>query len=134
MGAGFVRDAALVDGPAAHVIDRVLAAYLPNVLAGLPPWMRAEVEAAKTAIRAAALAYEALPVAAAGRPEVITPEADQGWMCVGGAADVLGVSRRRVRQLAASGELGARKVGPVWQLDRSVVLAERRRREANSGE
>lgn len=128
----YVREGAVVDGFAAHVLDRLLARYLPAVLAGLPAWARAEVEATRDEIRRAARAYESLPVAAVGSAELPPGEVAPQWtpgdegMSTGAAADFLGVSSRRARQLAAAG-LG-RKVGGVWVLDRSSVLAERDRR------
>ncbi|WP_405924743.1 helix-turn-helix domain-containing protein [Streptomyces sp. NBC_00035] len=124
---------ALVDGVTAHVLDKVLASpHVSEVLRSLPPWMRDEVEAGRRAIRRAAREYEQLGVAAAeGRAETEIPEvaAPLGHeITTGEAAALLGLSERRVRQLAGDG-MGQLR-GGRWVLDRSAVLAYAERRRA----
>jgi hypothetical protein len=103
------------------------------VLDSLPPWLRAEVDATARAIRRAAADYEALPVSPERSDE--TPlgeigarsERDHGdGLDVGQAALLLGVSPRRVQQLAAGGM--GRKAGRAWLLDPTVVREYGRRR------
>ncbi|WP_326583333.1 helix-turn-helix domain-containing protein [Streptomyces sp. NBC_00481] len=124
---------ALVDGVTAHVLDKVLASpNVAEVLCSLPPWMRAEVEAGRRAIRRAAREYEQLAVAAVEGsaetevPDVGAPLGHEITTCE--AAALLDVTERRVRQLAAGG-MGQRR-GGRWVLDRSAVLAYAERRRA----
>jgi hypothetical protein len=131
-GPRYVESAALVDGFAAHVVDRLLARYLPRLLESTPftAEQRAEIEAARTAVRAAAEAWERRPVAdvadiAAG--DFTAPSPPDELTAVQ-AADLLGVSVRHARRLAASGM--GRQVAGVWLLDRSALVAYRGRRSA----
>jgi hypothetical protein len=116
----YVASAALVSGPAAHVIDRLLARYLPSLL--LPTWLIAEVESTRAAIRLAAREYEALPVAASGTAATAVAEIEPALPCEISTADasgLLGLSERRTRQL---GPLLGRRVGRAWLFDRDAVL------------
>jgi hypothetical protein len=117
---------------ALRVVDRHLARTLAPVLWSLPLWLRQAVEEYQAEIRLGAQIYESLPVAAGGNSETPDAEMPPSWMEteVGTreAAELLGVSARRARQLAAGG-LG-RKVGSVWVLDRALVVAEATRRRA----
>jgi hypothetical protein len=111
---------ALVAGASAHVIDRLLARYLPNLL--LPSWLLAEVESTKAAIRRAALEYEARPIADNGIAEtsIAAIEAPSPHeLCTADAAATLGLSERRARQL---GPVLGRRVGRSWVFDRAAVL------------
>lgn len=128
---GYVRGA-LVQGVSAHVLDRILAQ--PNVSRflrdALPPWMQPELEETRRAIGRAAREFEALPVAVGGSGETEVPEVEAPLgheITTGEAATLLGLSPRRVRQLAGGGM--GRLRGGRWVLDRSAVLAyaERRR-------
>lgn len=122
---GYLREAAVIEGVAAHVLDRVLAS--PNVaqaLSGLPAWMQPELKAARHAIHQAAREYVARPVAANGSAETAVAEVERSWPDEIGtleASALLGVTPRRVRQLAAGG-LG-RQVGGRWLIDRTAVEA-----------
>jgi hypothetical protein len=130
----YVREAVLIEGAAAHVLDRLLARYLPGVIESLPPWLRDEVLSARDGIRRAAVAYEARPVAVDGSAETDDSETSPSWseqITSGAAATILGVTERRVRQLGAAG-LG-RKVGRAWVFDRAVVQAERAHRKEAAG-
>lgn len=130
---GYV-EGALVHGASAHILDRVLTS--PNVAEALrrqlmPSQTRLEWEAARRAIRRAALAYEALPFAedgsaAARLAEVGPPSLHE--ITTDEASALLGVGERRVRQLAAQGM--GRRAGGRWLLDRSAVLAEVERRRS----
>lgn len=124
----YLTEVAIVRGVSAHVIDRVLSA--PNtakVLDGLPGWLRLELDATRAAIHRAAEAYEAGPVADLGSSATPTAAVDASSphdeISTGEAAVILGLRERRVRQLAGGGM--GRKVGHVWLLDRSAVLAYR---------
>lgn len=130
----FVESAALLSGPAALVVSRVL--HSPNVvtvLADLPRWLqryRSEIHAAVEAVHRAARAYES-GVAALEREDVVVSGAvrahsDQHWT-TRQAADHLRLSRRRVQELA-SAELGGRKVGRQWLFDEVVVREYQRHR------
>ncbi|MFF7842841.1 helix-turn-helix domain-containing protein [Streptomyces ossamyceticus] len=127
---GYVRGA-LVQGVSAHVLARVLASpNVEQVLRSLPLWMQPELEETRRAIRRAAREFEALPVAVDGSGETEVPEAEAPLgheITTGEAAALLGLTDRRVRQLAKGG-MGQLR-GGRWVLDRSAVLAyaERRR-------
>lgn len=131
---GFIESAAVLSGPAALVVSRVLSS--PNVvkvLSGLPPWLapyRSEISAAVQAIHRAAKAFETAATAP-GRDTAtvvgaVTLDSNSEWT-VRKAADYLGLSRRRVQELA--GQLGGRRVGRLWILDEVTVreLARQRR-------
>lgn len=115
---------AVVDGVAAHLLDQLL--NLPDVrrrLADLPPWMRVELDAAARAIGQAAADHRARRGAATGSPELLDPVTATGstvddLIGVDQAAALLGVSARRVRQLAPA--LGV-KNGGRWWLARPLV-------------
>lgn len=130
-GPGYV-EGALVHGVSAHVLDRVLASpNVAHVLDALPSWMRPELEATRRAIRRAARAYEAQPVAAVGSAEVACVEVGPALpheITTHEASGLLGLTERRVRQLAAGG-MGHRR-GSRWLLDRSAVLAYAKRRRS----
>lgn len=126
-------EGALITGPSAHVLDRILAS--PNVvrmlaMVQMPAEARAEVDAARRAIRRAAQAFEAASTAVDGTTETslaeIAPLSSHEFDTHEAAA-LLGVGERRVRQLAAGGM--GRRAGGRWLLDRTAVLAyaERRR-------
>jgi hypothetical protein len=116
---------ALVSGASAHVLDRVLRSpSVRRVLGNLPPFLRAEVEATARAIHMPAEVYEALPVSSERSGETAICETAACWTPQEGvstrqAAELLGVSRRSVQQLAAAG-LG-RWVAGRWQLDETAV-------------
>jgi hypothetical protein len=133
----FVESAALVDGFAAHVIDRVLARYLPRLLESTPftAEQRAELEAARAAIRTAAQRWEQRPIpapmSAGGHADIVSGDiaaCSPEELTAAQVAELLGVSIRHARRLAASGM--GRQVAGRWLLDRSAVLAHRERRTA----
>jgi excisionase family DNA binding protein len=51
------------------------------------------------------------------------------WITTQQAAELVGYTQRRVRQLATAGEIGARKFGRDWQVNRSSLLAYVRKTE-----
>ena len=136
----YVEATALVSGASAHVLDRLLRSPdVRRLVDNLPAWMRAEVEATARAIRRAAADYEALPISLERSDETPFGEIEGrsarmgesvGWVCVEQAANLLGVTPRRVQQLAAGGM--GRRVGRVWQLDGTAVreYGQQRRRQA----
>ncbi|MFY1703933.1 hypothetical protein ACN28G_19725 [Micromonospora sp. WMMA1923] len=114
----FVRGA-LVDGVSAHLLDRLLAdARNVRLLAGLPSWMAVEFAPVREAIGRAAAEYLARAVAVAGSAETVEPvgvaaSSPDDLLTCAQAAVLLGVSERRVRQLAARG-LGSKHAGRWW--------------------
>lgn len=130
--APYVESAAVVGGPAAHVLDRIMKApRVRRIIELLPEPLRSEVAATRRAIALAAAAYEARSVVS-GRshetPGTETAPPSPGEITTREAAALLGVSERRCQQLAAGG-LG-RRVAGRWLLDKSAVLAYRDRRRA----
>lgn len=131
--AAYVEGAAIVSGLPAHVIDRILALHLSAVLGSLPfsQAQRQEIQAAKNAIHRAADRYIGLPsVAAPGNTATKIEEVAASWspdeITTAEAGELLGLTERRMRQLAACGM--GRKAGHAWLLDRSMVLAYSRNR------
>jgi len=57
----------------------------------------------------------------------------RGWLSVAQAASLLGVSPGRVRQLAASGQLPARRFGRAWVIRRADLERYRALREGVKG-
>lgn len=123
-----------VEGFAALVVDRLLAAHLPRVLGAMSAEQRREVELARREVRAAADWWLASTrvVAAGGNAEGVGAEIEAGSSVndeidVATAVRLLGCGARRVRQLAAGWEPQglARKVGQSWLLDRTAVEARR---------
>jgi excisionase family DNA binding protein len=121
-------EGALVTGHAAHVMDRILRS--PNVaavLTNLPQPLRSEVLATASAISRAARAWERLPLSPERSDETPLGEiealsvARSELLTTKQVAEQLGVSSRRVQQLAAGG-LGS-FVGRQWLFDQDVVRA-----------
>ena len=50
-------------------------------------------------------------------------ESNDAWISVAEAAEILGVHRNRVLQLAARGEIEGHKIGHRWNIDRASVEA-----------
>lgn len=129
---------ARVSGLGAHVAGRpafVLLALLGDVstsgrLGSLPPEVRAETLEVLDNIRGAAAMWtqsrkedrDADNFPGAGEDPAHPLES---FLTTGQAADALGVSERRVRQLADAGTLAGRKLGRQWQLDPESVQARR---------
>lgn len=120
-----------VAGGPAYVLATILeGANVPGRIFGLPPELRAETLRTLDDIRGAASVWDQ------GRREGQAPEVDthndespshppESFLTTAQAADVLGVSERRVRQLADAGTLAGRKLGRQWQLDPESVQARR---------
>ena len=135
------RGAHLV-GFSAYAVDRLLRALLtdpatwravtdplsPRQRQALTRALRAIYEAADewlTLEESAAGGNAATPVGQAEAASIRDDEIDTAE-----AAELLGLRERRVRDLAAAGVLGARRVGGSWRYSRAAVLAfaaERRR-------
>lgn len=141
----FITAAAVITGPGAVGVGYLLAyAQRRGGLAGLPEEVYAATMAAAQAIDLASRAYtrrvadvgsrngssatpSGAPAARSGHDEgaeVMTGAGD--YLPVSAAADLLGVSARRARDLA-SGGLGT-KVGGRWLLTRELVEREAARR------
>jgi hypothetical protein len=124
----YVESAALVSGHAAVLLNRILSA--PLVAKPLDRLADPEMDALRLAVRRAAKAYTH---ASTGQRSGETPDDSAGpqWgqeISTDEAARMLGVSRRRVQQLAEGGM--GRRVAGRWRLDSTAVLAyrdERRR-------
>jgi len=126
-GGAFVpAGAAVIHGPAAWVIARILAA--PNVrtlLLNLPAgWLRpyaGEIADAVAAVHRAAAAWDtAAPISPTRNDETAPDEIEppSAWS-VSTAAAYLGLTERRVQQLAE--QLGGRRIGRTWALDPAAV-------------
>lgn len=122
-------EGALVYGFGAHVVDRLLARYLPSLLAStrLSAEQRQEVEETRAAIARAADTYLAWPISAGGSAETpvaaVEGRSSREEITTAEAAALLGVTERRARQLAEGGM--GRKIGRVWVLDLAAVVAYR---------
>jgi hypothetical protein len=135
---GALRVRALVAGYSARVVARILdSPHVANLVSNLRPELRAELHATTDAIRRAAADFDLAEQGrfAHAKPlgyEVSGAQAGSVGMGTGAAArdgyrcrcGLLGVSRRRVQQLAAAG-LGV-KVDGRWVLDRAAIEAYRR--------
>jgi hypothetical protein len=121
--------AAPVRGLAAAVLAPVLAERLAVVEAAaatgrVDPSDLPEVRAAFAAIRRAGREYVDWLATAGGSAEVPRAEApprSAREVSSEQAAEALGVSARRVRQMCAAGVLDSRKVAGVWVVDRTSL-------------
>jgi excisionase family DNA binding protein len=57
----------------------------------------------------------------------------QEWVTTSQAAELVGYTQRRVRQLADAGMIEARKFGRDWQIEKSSLLAYMRKTEKKGG-
>lgn len=126
-----------VSGMAAVVFARILDEHLPGRLIHLRLLVErghlssdalAETMHAYRAIRAAAAAWADAPaVAAVTAPPVTAADRDseQEEITTETAADLLGVSTNRIRQLARSGVINGRHVGRTWLVDLNDVKERR---------
>jgi hypothetical protein len=123
--------AAVVTGGPAWLLSRILRSPSVATVISLPPiWVnQAELTATITAIHRAAKAFDTMATA----PEretatltcAVTLESNSEWT-VRKAADYLGLSQRRVQELAS--QLGGRRVGRQWILEEVAVREFARRR------
>jgi excisionase family DNA binding protein len=130
-----------VGGFAAFVLAKVLDDALPSRLVGLQrqaeagrlhPDLVAEVTSTWSAIREAGRQWSEHRSAvdgSAAEPVTAIP-ARSAEIDTDKAADLLGVTPNRVRQLVRGGDIQARKVGRVWLVDRTAIEL---RREYDSG-
>jgi hypothetical protein len=134
-----VGDVAIIEGRAAFILSQLLARSMRQGLnvrqivaeARLAPVDQAAVLRAEVALEEAGERWRAAQrkqrgnSVTAGSGDVLPSEA----MSVTAAAQVIGRSPRRVRQLAAAGDLAAVMTPRGWMLDRRDVVAYRCRRE-----
>jgi hypothetical protein len=124
-----VGDVAIIEGRAAFRLSQLLARSLRQGLnvrqivaeARLSPEEQAAVLCAELALSAAGERWRKSSgnSATRGNDDALPCEA----MSVTAAARVIGRSPRRVRQLAAAGDLAAEKTPRGWMLDRREVVA-----------
>jgi hypothetical protein len=122
-----------VAGRAAAVIDAILRRHGPAYLSQLAPAVQREVEAAARAIHGAAQVWRASTSAdgnAALPPGPVRASSDRDELGAAEAAHRLGVSPRRIRQLADAWAADglARKCGGDWRIDATAVQLEVDRR------
>lgn len=132
---------ALVAGQASHVLSRVLKS--PNVaqlIRSLPVPLRSEVESTCGAIHRAAAEWESLPVSLERSSETGSGEIGSGlgdgfgvieWLSTEQAANLLGLSHRRLQQLGAGGM--GHMVGGTWRFDPTSVRSYMDRRGDGAG-
>ncbi|MGI5236482.1 helix-turn-helix domain-containing protein [Dactylosporangium sp. CA-139066] len=118
-------------GFSAFVISVLLAKHLPAELVSLgrkveegrlDPAQLVAVRQTWAQVIAAAEMWKARRASADGSTEVLAAEMPAGsdpWIDTAVAADLLGVSTSRVRQLLRSGALAGRRAGGVWWVHRA---------------
>jgi excisionase family DNA binding protein len=117
-----------VAGFAAWALTPTLTRELPRLLdrlAGADPRVRVELVATVDAVRQAGEQWARWRAAADGSAAVPQPEPlapSPAWLTTELAADVLGVSPNRVRQLCRSGALAAHRAGGRWLVDEDAVM------------
>ncbi len=115
-----------VAGWPAFVVDAILRRYLPPYLKAMTPEQAREVEHFHTAVHAAAAYWQSRTSvsgsAEPGAAEMASRSTGEDLSTTQAAA-LLGVSERRVCQLAADWQHDglARKVGRSWLVDREAV-------------
>lgn len=115
------------------VTSQTVAAAVQRRHASGAPLAAGAITAGWTQLQAAEGWYMArlAGASAGGSAEVVAAEVPSGLEAVEVttvvAADMLGVTDRRVRQLIASGRLPARQVGRSWVIERDAVVALRER-------
>jgi excisionase family DNA binding protein len=130
----FYYEGALVPGRPALVIACILRRHWDDV-EDLPPHIRADLEASVTALEYAAKCWRSK---ARGRAEVasaeVVPDSSQDVLTAGQVAAVLKVTDRRVRQLAAAGQLPGRRDRAGRRFDRAAVMAHKERTTGGGNE
>jgi hypothetical protein len=115
----------------AVVVDVLLGKYLPPYLAAMSPRQRAEVERMRWDVHAAAVHWRAISDGCSAQyvATETTPPSTHDEITTAQAAGLLGVSERRVCQLAVgwADDGLARKVGRSWLVNRQAVLLHRQR-------
>lgn len=125
----YVESAVILSGWPAYAINNMLRRHWRDV-EDLPPHLRAPLEDTREAIEHAAQRYARecrRGNAEAARAETEAPS-DKDTLTSEEVADALGVSDRRVRQLAGTGELPGRQVAGKWTFDPGAVVALSRKR------
>jgi hypothetical protein len=124
-----IEGVAVVSGSAAWWIAKLLTRHCRDDLADLPPKVRAPLEDAIENLR---LAGERCAISARGNQtghsaEVAVSSNHDDELDSAAAAAMLGLSARRVRQLAKAGLLPGRlKAGRCWSFDTDAVSAYRK--------
>jgi excisionase family DNA binding protein len=129
-GSGVVGGHAVIGGLAAVVIVRVLGDWRRAIPPGAPVGTVAAVEEAVDALRASAARWTSAQTARPGLPRPGTGEgtrqpnhgSSRPWLTTTEAAAEIGVSPRRVRQLADERVIRARKVDGRLRFDPEDVL------------
>ena len=130
----YFEGALLSDWPA-FAFARILARHWRDDVEDFPPHLRAPLEDAREALERAAQRFDVERKAATARgiAEAVPAEAQASSNCrdtmtSAEVAILLGVSDRRVRQLAGMGTLPGRQEQGRWRFDRGPVLEYRARR------
>ncbi len=116
-----------VAGWPAFVVDVILRRHLPSYLKVMSPAQAREVEQFHAAVQVAAAYWQKRSTSAASSAEAaaaeVTSRSTSEDLSTTQAAALLGVSERRVCQLAADWQHDglARKVGRAWLVDREAV-------------
>ncbi|WP_157884030.1 helix-turn-helix domain-containing protein [Arthrobacter alpinus] len=126
-------------GPAFIIANLIELTKVDDRLRGLPPELRAATLETLDDIRGAAAVWDRsrkgnqAPEVVGIQDVAVTVDALESFLTTAQAADVLGVSERRVRQLADVGTLAGRKLGRQWQLDPESVQARRLAADISEG-
>jgi len=126
LGHPFYVEGAVIDGWAAYALARMVARHGRDEIADLPPHLRAPIEDAAEALQHAGARWAA---SVRGNAEALaaemraSSESQDDELSTEEAADVLNMSGRRVRQLAATGALLGRQRAGRWHFDRRAVIA-----------
>jgi excisionase family DNA binding protein len=113
---------ALVSGPSAWILSRILRSPdVRRILANPPAWIeRGDLADTVMAIDQAGKAFEvALSALERGNEAPLSAVMPQSEFTTRQAAERLGLSQRRVQELAAL--LGGRRVGRQWRLPEAAV-------------
>jgi excisionase family DNA binding protein len=125
----YIRHAVIADGWVAYFLGTAaVRSALRDVLDDLPAGpAREAVLDLLSACRLAGKAWAAEVRASQTetRESAIGVQSNHGELTTTCAADMLGISPRRVRQLAANGELPARRVGARWRFSADEIQKRR---------
>lgn len=118
---------AVVDGAAAVVLDVFLRRRhdaVVEMMVGMPPEVQQEFADARNAIRAAAETYkDGLPQPT--EPAETGPQSEHDYVSTDQAAGIMGITARRVRQMAADGSLAAKRERGRWLVLRAAAEQDR---------
>jgi excisionase family DNA binding protein len=126
----YVEHGAIVSGGPTWMISRILASpSVRDLLDNPPAWIeRGHLAATVDAIHQAARAFEAESAARErGKPATVSAVAAQSEWTTREAADYLGLSQRRVQEIAA--DLGGTQAGRRWRIPATAAREYQRRRK-----